>query len=27
MPAVAAVVDGEPLGWMETTTDQEFRWE
>ena len=27
MPAIAAVVDGEPLGWMETTTDQEFRWE
>jgi hypothetical protein len=25
--AAAAVEDGETLGWMETTTDQEFRWE
>ena len=27
MPVVAAVVDGEAAGWMETTTDQEFRWD
>ena len=28
MPAaVAPVADGETLGWMETTTDPEFRWE
>ncbi|MDX6522211.1 MAG: hypothetical protein QOF08_2816 [Gaiellales bacterium] len=26
MPAVAQV-EGETLGWMETTTDQDFRWE
>lgn len=27
MPVAAAVEEHEPLGWMETTTDQEFRWE
>jgi hypothetical protein len=29
MAAVAPSPDevGQPLGWMETTTDQEFRWE
>ena len=27
MPVVAETVDGEPQGWMETTTDQDFRWE
>ena len=27
MPVAAAVVDGEAVGWMETTTDQEFRWD
>jgi hypothetical protein len=27
MPVAAAVEEREPLGWMETTTDQEFRWE
>jgi hypothetical protein len=27
MQTVAPVAEGETLGWMETTTDQEFRWE
>ena len=27
MPVAVAVEEREPLGWMETTTDQEFRWE
>ena len=27
MPAVSDEVDGEARGWMETTTDQDFRWE
>ena len=27
MPVVAAVVDGEAAGWMETTTDQDFQWD
>ncbi|HEY0387852.1 MAG TPA: hypothetical protein VGC71_05400 [Gaiellales bacterium] len=27
LPVAAAVDEAEPLGWMETTTDQDFRWE
>ena len=27
MPVVTDEVEGEPQGWMETTTDQDFRWE
>jgi hypothetical protein len=27
LPAAPPVEEREPLGWMETTTDQEFRWE
>jgi hypothetical protein len=27
MPVVSDEVDGETRGWVETTTDQEFRWE
>jgi len=27
MPAVADELDGDARGWMETTTDQDFRWE
>ena len=27
MPVAEPVADGEPRAWIETTTDQEFRWE
>jgi hypothetical protein len=27
MPALPQPGDFEPRGWMETTTDQDFRWE
>jgi hypothetical protein len=27
MPVITNEVDGEERGWMETATDQDFRWE
>jgi hypothetical protein len=27
MPIVEEPEDGQPIGWIETTTDQDFRWE
>jgi hypothetical protein len=27
MPVMEEPEDGQPIAWIETTTDQEFRWE